>query len=216
MTVCWSYTDLNEKLPKNRLSKQTKQRLNINFKVYSFLQTPSPWGRGWDILAFEYQLYFISICLLMKQCSRVGIPVEQPFTYKVMTFDFYDSFQFLKRNQAFFGLSSVRRRLSYILILTGYKTAITLLDVSDLNEVVLENIILSKHWLCRSVENRSQTPFPLKGLGIDCWNPINFCQLSSNRYSVHYLESYVLKIALLGRLWLPITKQTWDRGFESH
>ena len=23
----------------------------------------------------------------MKQCSRVGIPVEQPFTYKVMTFD---------------------------------------------------------------------------------------------------------------------------------
>ena len=63
-------------------------QLNINFKLYSFLQTPSPWGRGWDILAFEYQLYFISICLLMKQCSRVGIPaVEQPFTYKVMTFD---------------------------------------------------------------------------------------------------------------------------------
>ena len=23
----------------------------------------------------------------MKQCSRVGIPVEQPFSYKVMTFD---------------------------------------------------------------------------------------------------------------------------------
>ena len=36
----------------------------------------------------------------MKQCSRVGIPVEQPFTYKIMTFDFNDSFQFLKRNQA--------------------------------------------------------------------------------------------------------------------
>ena len=87
----------------------------------------------------------------MKQCSRVGIPVEQPFTYKVMTFDFYYSFQFLKRNQALFGLecsSSARRRLSHILILTGYrslkmefKTAITLLDVSDLNEIVLENII---------------------------------------------------------------------------
>ena len=91
-----------------------------NFKLYSFLQTPSPWGRGWDILAFEFQLYFISICLLMKQCSRVGIPVEHAFTYKVMTFDFYDSFQFLKRNQALFGLSYARRRLSYILILTRY------------------------------------------------------------------------------------------------
>ena len=100
-------------------------QLNINFKLYSFLQTPSPWERGWDILAFEYQLYFISICLLMKQCSRVGIPVEQPFTYKVMTIDIYDSFQFLKRNQALFGLeclSSARRRLSYILILTGYRS----------------------------------------------------------------------------------------------
>ena len=127
MTVGWSYTDLHEKLPKNRLLKQTLHHDNWtrNFKFYSFLQTPSPWGRGWDILAFEYQLYFISICLLMKQCSRVGIPVEQPFTYKVMTFDFYYFFQFLKRNQALFGLecsSSARRRLSYILILTGYRS----------------------------------------------------------------------------------------------
>ena len=61
----------------------------------------------------------------MKQCSRVGIPVEQLFTYKVMTFDFYYSFQFLKRNQVLFGLeclSSARRRLSHILILTGYRS----------------------------------------------------------------------------------------------
>ena len=47
-------------------------QLNVNFKLYNFLQIPSPRGRAGDFLAFEYQLYFISICLLMKQCSLTG------------------------------------------------------------------------------------------------------------------------------------------------
>ena len=90
----------------------------------------------------------------MKQCSRVGIPVEQPFTYiwlLVQPKHNWLSFQFLKRNQELFGLeclSSPRRRLPIFWYLQvtdrwrwEFRTAITPLDFSDLDEMLLENII---------------------------------------------------------------------------
>ena len=131
-------------------------QLKINFKLYSFLQ-PSSWGRGWAVLAFQYQLYFISICLLMKQCSRVGIPLEQ----KSLKLYIYDSrfststndFKTLSLNETthfleYIDLSSWKQRLSYILIYWFlpildrcwwyFRAAITRLDFSDLKETLLE------------------------------------------------------------------------------
>ena len=66
-------------------------QLNINFKLCNFLQTPSLKERGGDVLAFEYQYYFILICLLMKQCPQTGWnPTgtgKGQFTYKYTAFD---------------------------------------------------------------------------------------------------------------------------------
>ena len=75
------------------------RQLKINFKLYSLFQ-PSPWGRGWDALVFEYQLYFILICFLTKQCSRVGIPLEQ----KPLKLYIYDS-RFSRSTNVFQTLS---------------------------------------------------------------------------------------------------------------
>ena len=73
----WNCTDLNEKLLKQIIKENVVLwQLKFNFKLYSLLQ-PSPWGRGWDVLSFEYQLYLVLICLLTKQCLRVGIPLEE-------------------------------------------------------------------------------------------------------------------------------------------
>ena len=64
----WNCTDLNRKLLKtNNQSTGLPWQLKINFKVYSeFFQT---------LLQLNLINNFISICSLMKQSSRVGIPL---------------------------------------------------------------------------------------------------------------------------------------------
>ena len=95
-----------------------------------------------------------------------------------------------------------------------FRTAITLLDFSDLSEILLENIIsiiktLSLALSCRWKPITNSIPLKKKKRP---WNWLltsnQFLSAqSSNRYSVHYLESYVLKIAHFGRLRLPVSKQ---------
>ena len=128
-------------------------QLKINFKLYSLFQ-PSPWGRGWDALVFEYQLYFILICFLTKQCSRVGIPLEQ----KPLKLYIYDSrfsrstndFQTLSLNETTHSLENHVYLLEnadfpmyWFLPIADrcwwkFRAAITRLDFSDLNEILLE------------------------------------------------------------------------------
>ena len=58
---------------------------------------------------------------------------------------------------------------------------------------------------------RLQSPFPFKGLRIDCSHPYLFRQLSS-KDSMDRSRSYVLKKSLFGRLGEPVTKQRpWVR-----
>ena len=128
-------------------------QLKINFKLYSLFQ-PSPWGRGWDALVFEYQLYLILICFLKKQCSRVGIPLEQ----KPLKLYIYDS-RFSRSTNDFqtFSLNETTHSLeNHVYLLENedfrmywflpiadrcwweFRAAITRLDFSDLNEILLE------------------------------------------------------------------------------
>ena len=128
-------------------------QLKINFKLYSLFQ-PSPWGRGWDALVFEYQLYFILICFLTKQCSRVGIPLEQ----KPLKLYIYDS-RFSRSTNDFKTLSlneTTQSLENHVYLLKNedfpmcwflpiadrcwweFRAAITRLDFSDLYEILLE------------------------------------------------------------------------------
>ena len=122
------------------------------------------------------------------------------------------------KNSLAWNVYSFQGEFRYLQVTDRWKwefwTAITLLDFSDLSEILLENIIniiktlslaLSCSW--KPITNSIPLKKKKKGLGTDRWHPINFCPLSSNRYSVHYLGSYVLKIALFGRLRLPVSKQ---------
>ena len=129
------------------------RQLKINFKLYSLFQ-PSPWGRGWDALVFEYQLYFILICFLTKQCSRVGIPLEQ----KPLKLYIYDS-RFSRSTNDFKTLSlneTTHSLENHVYLLENedfpmywflpiadrswweFRAAVTRLDFSDLNEILLE------------------------------------------------------------------------------
>ena len=160
MTVGWRQLPefkrpRNEKLPKpDYQSKHCTIRVEHRRQNIQLPQRPSPWRRGWDVLAFEYQLYFISICLLMKQCSRVGLPVEQPFTW--WSCDFWCSrsatdFNCLSnslnetKNSLAWNVYSFQGEFRYLRVTDRWKwefrTAITLLDFSDLSEILLENII---------------------------------------------------------------------------
>ena len=148
----WNCTDLNEKLLKQIIKENVALwKLKINFKLHSLFQ-PSPWGRGWDSLAFECQLCFILICLLKRQCSRVGIPVEQ----KPVKLYIYDS-RFSTSTKDFKTLPWTKPRspwnIMFIFLRTKtiywflpiadrcwweFRTAITRLDFSYLNEILLE------------------------------------------------------------------------------
>ena len=128
-------------------------QLKITFKLYSLFQ-PSPWGRGWDALVFEYQLYLILICFLTKQCSRVGIPLEQ----KPLKLYIYDS-RFSRSTNDFKTLSLNETKHSlenHVYLLENedfpmywflpiadrcwweFRAAITPLDFSGINEILLE------------------------------------------------------------------------------
>ena len=168
----------------------------------------------------------------MKQCSRVGIPMEQPFTYIWLLVQpehnwlnsLSNSLNETKNSlaQNFYLLQGEDFPIFWYLQVTDrwrweFRTVITPLDFSDLNEILLENIINIIKTLALP---SSWTPiyklhFLWKALELTADIHINFCQLSWNRYSVPYLESYVLKIALVeGRLWLPITKQSEIEGLN--
>ena len=57
----WNCKDLTEKLLKQIIKENVVLwKLKINFTSYSFFQ-PSPWGRGWDGLAFEYVIFHIDL-----------------------------------------------------------------------------------------------------------------------------------------------------------
>ena len=92
----------------------------------------------------------------MKQCSRVGIPVEQPFTYIWLLVQpehnwFYSLSNSLNETknslaQNFYLLQGEDFPIFWYLQVTDrwrweFRTAITPLDFSDLDEMLLENII---------------------------------------------------------------------------
>ena len=87
-----------------------------------------------------------------------------------------------------------------------FRAAITRLDFSDLNEILLEkqSKYFTIHWLCGTVGKLVADIISFK-------RPWNWL-LTSNQYQLsaiikQILLLYVLKIALFGRLWLPVTKQ---------
>ena len=74
----WNCTNLNKKLLKQIIKGNVVLwQLKINFKLHSFLHTPRPgdevktsWRLNTSYISYQF-------CLAMKQCSRVGIPLEQ-------------------------------------------------------------------------------------------------------------------------------------------
>ena len=160
--------------------------------------------------------HFISICLPMKQCSRVGIPLEQsPFTYKGTTFGGgkrANDFKTLSLNETthslglhVYPLEDEDFPIVWYLQVTDrcwwdFRTVITLLNVSDLNKILLEKNINIINTLTLSCSWSLIASF----LGIDYWH------LSAVIKQIHWIilnpTTWNLP-SLHGRLRAPVTKQ---------
>ena len=131
----------------------------------------------------------------MKQCLQVGIPLEQRPVY-LWNYDFWCSKSTIdcktlssNENTLSLGLNDYPLEneefpiIWYLQVIDrcGWDagTAITRLDISDLNEILLKsrvsNIKTLLYWAKEEApshrNNRLQGPVPFKGLGNDCWHP---------------------------------------------
>ena len=133
VTVGWSNSDLNEKLPKT--DYQSKRcPIRVEHKLQTIQLPPEAFALGARLrrpgvwISVIFHIDFLTNEAMFTGWNPSGTAVylmKLWFSVQPEHKWLYLSFQFLQRNQAFFGLECLffsRRRCSYISILTGCRS----------------------------------------------------------------------------------------------